>query len=184
MKYQLSEVSQQIGEIQSKVNVVKIELEKKIDQKTSLERTNAENQLKSVSGKIGHLVAVNQEKVNNQLLKVSKQMEKIQFNAEKTKKELNEKVKQQAALTKQEVQRQITENSKNIEKINLSGEVVKEELKQKIKHNQEEVQNLLTLMSGKFKEIDNRKEPVIAFRAGGLKYSGSDKQKLDRHAGN
>ena len=71
-----------------------------------------------------------------------------------------------------------------IEKINSNTEVVNQRLKQKIENNQENVQNELTTISEKLRQIDNRQEQVIAFRATGASGFGSDEQKISQYIGN
>ena len=84
---------------------------------------------------------------------------------------------EQIAVEQEKVQGQFKEVSKQIEEIKSNADLVKIALEKKIDQlvevEQEKVQNQLTTMSAKFNEIDNRKEPVIAFRATVVKDVGS-----------
>ena len=62
----------------------------------------------------------------------------------------------------------------------MNADLVKVSLEKKIDQligvEQEKVQNQLTTMSAKLKEIDELKEPVIAFRATSVKDSGTSSE--------
>ena len=78
--------------------------------------------------------------------------------------------------------------SKKIEEIKSNADLVKLALEKKIDQlvevEQEKVKNQLTTMSAKLNEIDNRKEPVIAFRATSVKDSGSSmEQSVSKNPG-
>ena len=121
--------------------------------------------------------AVEQEKVQNQFTEISKQIEKNKSNVDLVKTELKEKIEHQATVTQKKVHDQLTEVSEQIEEVKSNADMVKMTLEKKIDQlvevEQEKVQNQLTTMSAKFNEIDNRKEPVIAFRATVVKDVGS-----------
>ena len=61
---------------------------------------------------------------------------------------------------------------------------LEKKIDQLVEVEQEKVQNQLTTMSAKLIEIDNRKEPVIAFRATSVKDSGSsNQQRVNKNPG-
>ena len=118
-----------------------------------------------------------QEKVQNQFAEISMQIEKTKSNVDSVKTELKTKIEHQATVTQRKVHDQFAEVSEQIEEIKSNADLVKMALEKKIDQlvevEQEKVKNQLTTMSAKSIEIDNRKEPVIAFRATVVKDSGS-----------
>ena len=102
--------------------------------------------------------------------------------------ELKHKIEHQATVTQKKVNDQFAEVSEQIAEIKSNADLVKTTLENKIDQlvevEQEKVQNQLTTMSAKLNEIDNRKEPVIAFRATVVKDSGnSQTQRLSKNPG-
>ena len=94
--------------------------------------------------------------------------------------ELKNEIKHQATVNQKKVNDQFAEVSEQIEEIKTNADsakmAVEKKIDQLVEVEQQKVQNQLTTMSAKLNEIDNRKEPVIAFRATVVKDSGSSSQ--------
>ena len=95
---------------------------------------------------------------------------------------------EQATVEQEKVQYQFAEVSEQIAEIKSNADLVKVALEKKIDQlvevEQQKVKNQLITMSAKLNEIDNRKEPVIAFRATVVKDSGSSwQQSVDKNPG-
>ena len=90
-------------------------------------------------------------------------------------------------MTQDKLKNELTKVSKQIEDIKSNVNLVKTELEKKIERqattSQEKVQNQLKPISAKLNEIENRKEPVVAFRATGVKNAMSSSTYVDFNPG-